>query len=464
MQKEENLSIEKQQQAFFIKIISKIMAEKIDIRQLLNDNIQECYEAKKVIKSLLEYEKKEDKEVVSEKNKNLIENVDVVYLIEKVTGVSSKNQNEKESLRFLSQTMLFNKIISMAKEIISEDVQDIVYYSTNGERSFNAYKKLFESSGFELIYNKTFELEEDIRLSGTESEMKEYCDKSNYNIISIDLNEDPQKSSKLKVIKNESKFAFINKDNLLIIGDTYGRSINSLQIYGQGKLKNREEQTKLQASYGVYGYTTIFNVDLRDMPLRTIEKIYKTYDLNSKWNSKNNFIYEPSYIDRELEGKNKETENRLEMFSDVVKFKLGLVENRSKSWLDFFDSLTQEEINEMYVRCDILPFSKFCEENLDSYIGESLRIKMENFGVEYEELLIYANDIIAKENVRGWNISQNKIEIMESSFTKSDYQKIGKLLEKNDYIIKYMDDDVANFFKDKLNFYSSKKQKTSKLN
>lgn len=425
---------------------------------LLKDDNEKILEFKNLLKKQFKTQKINGKEVFSDEVKESILNIDPMYFVENVLGLKI---DEKNPHLFLSVNMFVMKLKTILQEIISEDNYDITYWSSNSDTSFDSYVNLFKNAGFELIQEEDISYtEKNVILSDTKESSIAYAEKKGLILSNEKVNSDGRVV--YDVTYREKTFMMLNDDNLLIIGDTYYGNINHLNLYGEGYLKSHER--KLSCSSGFDGLVFRFNIDMRDLPINSLESIYKNINLISPWASveaTNSFIYTRSYLDEKI-GRNENHDFRLTTLPDDIQRRLGVVSNLSENTLSFFNELSDDEVNELYVRYNLIVPNYFIDTpNINNIIfGDEILNKIHKSNADISEVIKNLNFVYGKSTVRGEKHDVITTSIIENKFSENDLMVLNQKSLKDKYLFFGYDESLVEKINKLLKPFNKSENKT----
>lgn len=221
----------------------------------------ESKEFKDSIMSLLEFEKINGKDCITNDSKNKVRNIDSVDLIEKFTGNTIDSSN-------VGGTLMVLMVKRVLMDIVAENTNDI---PNTYNVDYKHYLNLFKSYGFdnvlEIKYNKTIKDE-----FSDETGFEEYIENTNGRIISKN-----EKNGKiyLEYEKEQVEFFLFNRERgLLIHGETIGQNINSVDLIANVEFKQgmRLENYSGGTIHGTHKKN--ITIDLRELPSSKLDELY----------------------------------------------------------------------------------------------------------------------------------------------------------------------------------------------
>lgn len=304
------------------------------------------------------------------------------------------------------------------KRAIKEEISKI---NNDVNSEINSHIKILESFGFDKIYEKEYIVNKEGFFEDTENAVKKIKNDRNKEFIGL---KSVNGLTKIEYTEKETENFYYNKRNgMLCHFDTHQGEINSIEVYLQGMIKDREKLDKLMPSKGyILCSENIYaiSIDGRDMLSAKLEVLSEIIKFEPKWKEfelslysylshkeKNGKIEEGCWKTKKIEKLNEfplyvlnnifnENLNYNEIDNVIENFVLekGLNKNYFKI-KEFKEELDIEDAKDILVRNNLFD-AQYSEKGVVLFIPKTIKNKARNFGIEFDNIHNYSSILIEK--------------------------------------------------------------------
>lgn len=304
------------------------------------------------------------------------------------------------------------------KRAIKEEISKI---NNDVTSEINSHIKILESFGFDKIYEKEYIVNKEDYFEDPENAIEKIKNDRNKEFIGL---KSVNGFKKIEYSEKETETFYYNKRNgMLCKIDTHEGKINSIEVYLQGIIKDREKLDKLMPSKGyILCSENIYtiSIDGRDMLSAKLEVLSEIIKFEPKWKEFELSLY--SYLShKEKNGKIEEGSwktKKIEKLSEFPSYVLNNIFNENLNYneidnvienfvlekglnknyfkiKEFKEELDIEDAKDILVRNNLFD-AQYSKEGIIFFIPTTIKNKAKNFGIEFNNIHNYSSILIEK--------------------------------------------------------------------